>query len=366
MASAANYQASATLTPCSSLIDKELPHKTAVEDPATEQLAFALFEEKVLKRLEHVVRLYNAGKPLFPRALLEDLDRQIEEGREEIRIKDFDDVVSTYSRSVPAVCLDLATTYCIGYSSIQVLTHIHPSCATMMFKDPPPVSILYTRHPEVAEGNIEMLGPVFVKMRERWQESETCQELVSHLTTLRFSLPIHKIVAFGLGTLGKTQNGRFSTRSHVQHAAVETMATILAKSGVSGGKRIDCYFQDPWYDENDVRFLHSIGFQPLNDPKGFLEIDEHTLVFSVSPNVPVKQIVADLQWPGAMIWNTVCGEEERKQWKRRLRNGEEFWLGPLATDPDSDRVCEMITHYQKFALHDPKDYFGDLSIYVRH
>lgn len=43
-----------------------------------------------------------------------------------------------------------------------------------------------------------------------------------------------------------------------------------------------------------------------------------------------------------------------------------WYYSPLATDPDSDRVCEMITHYQKFALHDPKDYFGDLSIYVRH
>ncbi|PYH43657.1 SRR1 family protein [Aspergillus saccharolyticus JOP 1030-1] len=331
----------------------------------TEQLAFTLLDEKTLRRLEHVVRLYNAGKPLFPRALLEDLDRQIEEGREEIRIKDFDDVVSTYSRSVPAVCLDLATTYCIGYSSIQLLTYVHPSCAMMMFADKPPVSILYTRHPEFSEGTIEGLDSTFASVREHWRESETCHELESHLTASQFSLPIRKIVAFGLGTLDQSHNGRISTRSYVQHAAVETMATVLARSGVSGGQTVDCYVQDPWYNENDVRFLQSIGLQPLNDPKGFLEIDEHTLVFSVCPNVPVKQIVADLQWPGAMVWNSVCGEEEKKQWKRRLRNGEEFWMGPLATDPDSDRVCEMVTHYQKVALHDPEDYFGDLSLYTR-
>ncbi|RAL11878.1 SRR1 family protein [Aspergillus homomorphus CBS 101889] len=331
----------------------------------TEQLAYAFIDENTLGRLEHVVRLYNAGKPLFPRALLEDLDRQIEEGRDEIRIQDLDGVSSTYSLTVPALCLDLATTYCIGYSSIQLLTYIHPSGATMMFSDKTPVSILYTRHPEHPEGSIEVLRPAFLKMRGHWQQSETCRGLESHLSTLQFSAPIHKIVAFGLGTLAKTQNGHYSTRSHVQHAAVETMATVLANRGISGGRRVNCYVQDPWYDENDVLFLQSIGLTPLNDPKGFLEIDEHTLVFSVNPNVPVKQIVADIQWPGAMVWDTVCGEEEKKQWKRRLRNGEEFWMGPLATDPDSDRVCEMISHYQTVSLRDPEDFFGDLSIYVR-
>ncbi|PYH87873.1 hypothetical protein BO71DRAFT_392653 [Aspergillus ellipticus CBS 707.79] len=318
--------------------------------------------DKIRERLEHVVRLYNAGKPLFPRTLLEDLNRQIEEGKEEVRIEDLDDVPSTYSLGVPALCSDFATTYCIGYTSIQLLTHVRPSFPTMILSDQAPVSILYTHYPSVPASTLEEVRGAFGKIRGHWEESETCQELTSHLSTMKASTRIQKIVAFGLGTLAKVQNGRLSTRSYVQHAAIRSMVTALADVD---GEEIQCYAQDPWYDEMDVAFLGSIGITVVSDPKGFLEIDESTLVFSVCPNVPVKQIVADVRWPGAMIWNTVSEGEETKQWKKRLRSGEEFWLGPLITDPDSPRVCDMVRHYTRVPLRDPKDYFGDLSIYVK-
>jgi hypothetical protein len=84
--------------------------------------------------------------------------------------------------------------------------------------------------------------------------------------------------------------------------------------------------EDPVYDAIDKEFLRSIGITPL-DPKGFLEVDSKTLVFSVSPNVPVKQIITDVQWPGALLWDTVKPErEEKAQWTKEIMFGESMWV----------------------------------------
>ena len=113
------------------------------------------------------------------------------------------------------------------------------------------------------------------------------------------------------------------TRSHTQHAAVETMIEAFKEKN---GCDIQCYSQDPQYDDADKKILNSIGITMLDDPKGFLEIDSNTLVFTVSPNVPVKQIIADVQWPGAMLWNTVKLNDKTK-WEKKLDSqGKEVWI----------------------------------------
>ena len=142
-----------------------------------------------------------------------------------------------------------------------------------------------------------------------------------------WSSTITRIVAFGLGTLGKAQFGNVSVRSYAQHAAMLTMATILKEKGISKGRDVQCFAQDPWYDEKDIEFLRGLGITVVNDPEGFLRIDEHTLVFSVCPNIPVRQIVADVQWPAAMVWNSPLPEGQMNEWKSRLGNGELFWTG---------------------------------------
>lgn len=62
----------------------------------------------ILERLKHISQLYRSGKPLFPRRLLEDLNRQIDDGKEEVYISDFDDVPQIYSLKVPSWCTEFA------------------------------------------------------------------------------------------------------------------------------------------------------------------------------------------------------------------------------------------------------------------
>lgn len=60
----------------------------------------------IRQKFEHLVRLYNAGKALFPRPLLAELDAQINRGLDEVTIQDFDGAEQKYSLKVPEWCPD--------------------------------------------------------------------------------------------------------------------------------------------------------------------------------------------------------------------------------------------------------------------
>ncbi|KAL4770140.1 hypothetical protein BDW60DRAFT_218276 [Aspergillus nidulans var. acristatus] len=349
---------------------------------------------RIQAKIAHIRALYDSGEPLFPRALLASLDAQIdrvsadtnvriaeankkeipEEKWNTVTIPDLDGTPHTYSLKVPAWCVDFATTYRIGYSSIQNLTCIHPSFPEISLRDSSPVSICYTSSPDYGgKVSFEQVEERFKESVRTWEGSQTCADLRVGLEDLmrrgKLTKKVRKIVCFGLGSLSLIEEEFCVGRAHAQHAAVGTMVAVLkqqakARKGMKelsrdwteqeGDKKhmttdtetdilvakereekeddeIKCYAQDPAYSEADLSLLHSIGIQPLDDPKGFLEIDEETLVFSVSPNVPVKQIVADVQWPGAMIWNTVAEEEREARWEKKIRDGEEFWVVPRLT-----------------------------------
>jgi hypothetical protein len=59
----------------------------------------------------------------------------------------------------------------------------------------------------------------------------------------------------------------------------------------------------------DREVLTDIGFEMIDDPRGWLEIDERSVVLSVAPNVPVKEIIADTARPAVVIWNRVPNED---------------------------------------------------------
>lgn len=176
-----------------------------------------------------------------------------------------------------------------------------------------PVSISYTSNGFKQCHTLAEAKRAFRCHHRAWYKSATCMDLERYLSTSTFPIPIEKIVCFGLGTLGHP-NERSSARSFRQHLAAKTIGEALEKNGRSN---IPIYAQDPAYNDVDKELLKNIGITHLDDPKGFLEVDSKTLVFSVSPNVPVKQIIADVQWPAAMLWNPVKPEEEEKtEWKR--------------------------------------------------
>jgi hypothetical protein len=145
--------------------------------------------------------------------------------------------------------------------------------------------------------------------REAWISSSSCADLRNQVLSVEDHVPIRKIVCFGLGGFS-ARDKEFRARSHVQTAAIKTIASALTKHPEANDYDIPCYSQDPDYTDPDIELLKRLGVIPLQDPRGFIEVDENTLVYTVAPDVPVRQIVADLQWPAALICNTIRAKEE--------------------------------------------------------
>lgn len=184
-----------------------------------------------------------------------------------------------------------------------------------------PICIAYMSNDLPPESSFQLTREFFNSHYKKWQDSETWILLKEYLTAIHPS--IDNIVGFALGPLVDGDE-RLRTRSIIQHVAAKTMAEAM---GDLCGRSINCYAQDPAYTDMDKRVLQSVGITPLNDPKGFLQVNKNTLVLSLNPNVPVKQIIADLQWPAAMLWNTVKPEtSEKHEWRREMRGGEEVWV----------------------------------------
>ncbi|KAK3309457.1 uncharacterized protein B0T15DRAFT_506238 [Chaetomium strumarium] len=132
---------------------------------------------------------------------------------------------------------------------------------------------------------------------------------------------IRKVVALACGTMTKANDHSSYRRSMAQHAlalalrdhlsASAAHPTTPGESNSSSSSRstvgMPCYAQDPLYTPLDKRVLEEDGITVVEDPAAFLEIDEASVVISVNPSIPVRQIIADIADPGPaiIIWNRV-------------------------------------------------------------
>lgn len=96
-------------------------------------------------------------------------------------------------------------------------------------------------------------------------------------------------------------------RAAYQHAL---MSTLKATFQHSAEKWKGSYAQDPAYSDTDVAVLAQHGIEVVDDPEGFLQVDDESAVISISPDIPVKQVVCDLAKPQILIWYRVHSDEE--------------------------------------------------------
>lgn len=192
--------------------------------------------------------------------------------------------------------------------------------------------ITYGSHYKDDNVTVEKVRAAFENQREAWKQSKTGQHLTQQLRkfTPNQAAAITKIVGFALGPVTyldlKSADGigPSATNALTQHMALLTIAEILGER--NGGREINCYTQDPVNKGIGNEFLETIGITPLDDPKGFLEIDNKTLVVSIHPNVPVRQVITDLQYPAAMLWNTVEEPVEREWEQKTMDDGDVTWI----------------------------------------
>lgn len=160
-----------------------------------------------------------------------------------------------------------------------------------------------------------------------WEDSEECKRITAALMASTIPDRITKVVAFACCTMSGDE---VYEHSITQHALILTIKSVLQKKHPAAYEEISCYAQDPVYSDVDRAILEGAGIRILEDPHGFLEVDDSSVVISFAPNVPVRQIVADVSRPAIMIWNKVNPEEEMleswsKKWEERtFENVEEL------------------------------------------
>lgn len=192
--------------------------------------------------------------------------------------------------------------------------------------------ITYGSHYKYDNITVEKVRTAFERQWEAWKQSKTCKHLTQQLEKLTPNqvAAITKIVGFALGPVACLDVkfadgiGPSAANALTQHMALLTIAKILEQQ--NGGRKVKCYTQDPVNKGVGNESLKTLGITSLDDPKGFLEVDDKTLVVSIHPNVPVRQVIADLQYPAAMLWNTV-EEPVKREWEQKIMDdGDVTWI----------------------------------------
>ncbi len=216
--------------------------------------------------------------------------------------------------------------------------------------------ITYNHQPESEKQvSYEQLAEAFRKQHAKWEASEGCRKLKTQLASAKIH-PISKVTAFACGPMYVF--GRVSINSILQHALILTLRDVF---GIDTAK---CMSQEPYYKQDDKTILNNEGITPLDDPLGFLEVDEKSAVISVGPDVPIRSIVMDLAKPALMIWNDHDVDREAD------RDAEEL-LGEISrgwADPLDPRLRDVLQkEYTKFKF--PGTEYGyeddELAVYIR-
>lgn len=95
-----------------------------------------------------------------------------------------------------------------------------------------------------------------------------------------------------------------------QHGLLLTIRKVLKeKQSLGDPLDISTWVQDPAYCAIDTSILTECGVSTLDNPDGFLKVDDSTMVLSFAPDVPIKQIITDISRPAAMIWDRGTEDE---------------------------------------------------------
>ncbi len=213
---------------------------------------------------------------------------------------------SLHYRSFQHLCNDVLTSYVFpqwAYCPIQLSypmqrRRIHTGKLLDSFKREPPRAV----------------QNAFEEGVKQWEGSPSCHRLrglIDAVVPPRVTLS--NIVAFACCSMSVKSR---QERSVSQHALVLTMLDVLqSRRQRDEGHQLEirCFAQDPCYNDADEEILEGVGVTVVQDPRGFLEVDDQSVVISFSPDVPIRQIIADIARPAILIWNRVTGEAKNAE-----------------------------------------------------
>ncbi|KAL2270680.1 hypothetical protein VTJ83DRAFT_51 [Remersonia thermophila] len=201
---------------------------------------------------------------------------------------------------------------------------------------------------------------------------------------------VNKVVFFYSGGLCETVARFHQNRAMALLAVAACLRELVQALGGQPSKQLPIFMpaSDSWlrtaWNEDEKELLREIGVT-LVDSTGrlYLLVDENTLVVSYRYWNPVKQVVADLAKPAAIICRTISEKDEDLEWVDeavQLSSGQTMVKIPkirsrhvegnsMQVDPDSPRVRKMVQDYDRFDIpelpREPEEEEEPMSLYVR-
>lgn len=120
---------------------------------------------------------------------------------------------------------------------------------------------------------------------------------------------VSNIISFGSGTFTGNVKADWRTHSTFQHASLLTLREFVRET-LGDVDDIKILAQDPAYTQVDKDVLTERRIDILEDPDGFLELDDRSIVVSCALAAPIKQIVMDLCRPLMLISDTVMPQND--------------------------------------------------------
>ncbi|KAL5358605.1 hypothetical protein BJX96DRAFT_163863 [Aspergillus floccosus] len=300
---------------------------------------------------------YNAGRLLFPRESLQSIRDQITKPPKKgelIYVKGFDETVYEYR----VMTGDRRMSYQPLFENEEDgVCYSVENCERVEFVFSIE-SLQSARDWNVAQSYLSLrIGHWMTRVGEQEPQGDLAasldlaawRQIQTTLRSLPLTCQITKVIGIACGCFAITSSDpKGYTRSAVQHAFLLAMRKAWQENGMAGD-HVACNVQDPAYTSTDRQILQKQGIQVVEDPEGFLQMDEASVVFSCAPNICVKQIVADIARPAVLVWCVV--EEDDSEY--------------TSTDPNSPRVMEMVENeYDEFPFPDDKN-FTKMRIYAR-
>lgn len=151
--------------------------------------------------------------------------------------------------------------------------------------------------------NRERLRSRYDEWKLEWERDVYFSQLWAIVDAVRLPPNTAKIVGFGCGTVPVP-----SILSMVRSTdSVQTalMGMFRDRLRAENGYDVPCFVQDRGYQNIGMEAHPMEIVQILDDPGGFLQVDETTIVIAIRPDIPVRQIITDIARPAVMIWRPI-------------------------------------------------------------
>lgn len=142
---------------------------------------------------------------------------------------------------------------------------------------------------------------------QQWMAKKAFRTLESILSNSAAKHKIDKVIGLACGSMASDDLPGHGNAPYDQHAQILTVQKWAANQF---SHDVACYVQDPAYTKLDESVLNEHGIQVIEDPQAWLEVDDSSVVLSFFPNIPVREIIADLARPAVLICNRFSVDED--------------------------------------------------------